>query len=343
MPTLTAHQIAASTGGRLHGDAGRAVSRVAGAQSGGDGVLGYVASAAEQEAFRGGGFSVLIVGPDVDPTLAAAVVQLEDPRLGFAQIAAQLRPPEPFAAGVHASAVVEPSALVDGASIGPRAVVGAGARVGRGTRLGPGVVVGADAVVGRGCRLDAGVVLYAGVVLGDRVRIQSGAVLGAPGFGHVRGVDGWVDFPQLGGVEVGDDVWIGANACIAGGALTTTRVGRGARIDNLVQIGHGVVVGERACVAALAGVSGSASIGADAQLGGQVGVGPGAHVGAGAVVGGQTGVLSGGRVPAGEVWLGTPPGPRAETLRSWAVQRTLPELRRRVRALERLLPTPDDE
>jgi UDP-3-O-[3-hydroxymyristoyl] glucosamine N-acyltransferase len=179
------------------------------------------------------------------------------------------------------------------------------------------------------------VTLYARVRVGARCVIHSGAVLGADGYGFEPTREGWDKIPQCGTVVVEDDVEIGANVTIDRARFGATRIGRGAKLDNLVQIGHNVVIGEHALVIAQTGIAGSSRVGRRAILAGQVGVAGHVEIGDGARIAGQAGVFS--DVPAGADYLGWPARPRGEALRVLALQNKLPELSDRVRELERKL------
>jgi UDP-3-O-[3-hydroxymyristoyl] glucosamine N-acyltransferase len=226
--------------------------------------------------------------------------------------------------------------------VGPYAVVGAGASVGEATQILAGAKVGEGARVGRGCVLHPNVVLYEGATVGDRVVLHAGVVVGADGFGYVRDAGGvYHKFPQVGTVVIEDDVEIGPHTCVDRGALGETRIGRGTKIDNLVQIGHNVRVGEDVVIAAQTGVSGSTVIESDAVIGGQVGMGDHARVERGAIVGSKAGVLPGKIVRAGTVQWGVPVRPLEEYKRLNALWGRLPrmreeldELKRQVRELE---------
>jgi UDP-3-O-[3-hydroxymyristoyl] glucosamine N-acyltransferase len=209
------------------------------------------------------------------------------------------------------------------------------------------VHVGAGVRVGGGCVLHPNVVLYGGVTLGDRVVLHAGVVVGADGFGYVRDERGvYHKFPQVGTVHIEDDVEVGANSCVDRGALGETRIGRGSKIDNLVQVGHNVRIGERVVIAAQTGISGSTVIESDAVIGGQVGFGDHARVLSGAVIGSQAGVLPGKIVRPG-VWWGTPIQPLEEYKRLNALWGRLPRMREEIRELKRqvkeLLSRPGDE
>ena len=183
--------------------------------------------------------------------------------------------------------------------------------------------------------LHPNVVLYDGVTIGERVVLHACVVVGADGFGYVRDEAGvYHKFPQVGTVVIEDDVEIGANTCVDRAALGTTRVGRGTKIDNLVQVGHNVEIGERVVIAAQTGISGSTVIESDAVIGGQVGFGDHARVMSGAVIGSQAGVLPGKIVRPG-VWWGTPIQPLEEYKRLNALWTRLPRMREEIEELKR--------
>jgi UDP-3-O-[3-hydroxymyristoyl] glucosamine N-acyltransferase len=210
--------------------------------------------------------------------------------------------------------------------------VGAGARVGEDVVLHAQVALGRDVRLGTGSELFPMVVVYDGVQIGERCLIHAGCVLGSDGHGFEPSAQGWVKIPHTGTVVVEDEVEIGANTTIDRGRFGATRIGRGAKIDNLVQLGHNVIVGEGAMIVAQVGIAGSAVIGARAVLGGQVGVGGHVRLGDRVQVGGQSGVF--GDVPAGEIVLGHPARPRTEALRNMAQAARVPGLVEKLRRLE---------
>ena len=244
------------------------------------------------------------------------------PRLGFARAAHLFKSVADTKPGVHPSAVVDASAkLANGVSVAERAVIGAGAHIGEGTRIGAGSVIGANAAVGQSCELYPNVTIYPGVRLGDRVIVHSGAVLGSDGFGYVRDrtTGRHEKFPQIGRLEIEDDVEIGANSTIDRGALEVTRIGRGTKIDNLVHVGHNCQIGEDVVIAAQTGLSGSITIEKNVVLGGQVGIGEHARLEEGVMLGGQGGVLPGKVLRGnGEAFWGTPAKPVREYLKQLA-------------------------
>ncbi len=264
-------------------------------------------------------------------TLAAyppgkCVVEAEQPRLWFALAARLLKPHRP-AAGVHPTAALGAHVqIAENVAIGPTAVVEDYAQIGAGTRIDAGAVIGCGVRIGQHCRIYPRAVVYPGTELGNRVVVHAGAVLGADGFGYVRdAVSGaYTQFPQQGTLTIEDDVEIGANSTIDRGALAETRIRRGAKIDNLVHIGHNCDIGEDAILVALTGISGSSSIGKGAVLAGQVGIGDHVNVGPGVILGGQAGVFTGATVTnedlkPGTVLWGTPARPLRQVLREQAL------------------------
>jgi len=254
----------------------------------------------------------------------------KQPRLAFARAAQYLLTKEKPQPGVHASAVVHPGArLAKHVTIAERVVIGENASIAEGTRIGAGCVIGANVAIGRDCELYPNVTIYPAVRLGDRVTVHAGAVLGSDGFGYVRdqATGRYEKFPQIGRLEIEDDVEIGANSTIDRGALDVTRVCRGVKIDNLVHIGHNSQIGENVVIAAQTGISGSVVIEDGAVLGGQVGVADRVRIGAGVLVGAQAGIPSHKILRgAGVAFWGTPARPLREYLKQLA---TLAKLARK--------------
>jgi len=245
------------------------------------------------------------------------------PRLAFARAARLLCPAPGRPPGTHPTAAVHASArLGKDVVVAERAVVGEKAEVGEQTWIGAGSVIGAGVHLGRDCEIYPNVTIYPGAQLGDRVIVHAGAALGSDGFGYVRdsATGRYEKFPQVGRLEIGDDVEIGANSTIDRGALEVTRIGRGAKIDNLVHIGHNCQIGEDVVIAAQTGLSGSIVIEKNVVLGGQVGIGEHALIGEGVRLGGQGGVLPN-KVLRGKgvAFWGTPARPVREYLKQLAV------------------------
>ena len=245
------------------------------------------------------------------------------PRLAFARAARLLASEAGNKVGLHASATVHSSARLGAkVCVEERAVIGEGAQIGERTRIAAGCVVGANVWIGDDCDLYPNVTIYPGVRLGARVIVHAGAVLGSDGFGYVRDhkTGRYEKFPQVGRLEIEDDVEIGANATVDRGALDATVIRRGTKIDNLVHVGHNVQIGEDVVIAAQTGMSGSAVLGNGVIAGGQVGIGDHARINAGAILGGQSGVLNQ-KVLRGQgvVFWGTPARPVKEYLKELAV------------------------
>ncbi|MGH9545745.1 MAG: UDP-3-O-(3-hydroxymyristoyl)glucosamine N-acyltransferase [Terriglobales bacterium] len=244
------------------------------------------------------------------------------PRLAFARVARLLCPAPARQPGTHPSAVVHASArLGEDVTLAERVVIGEQAEIGDRTWIGAGAVIEAGVRVGRDCEIYPNVTIYPGARLGDRVLVHAGAVLGGDGFGYVRDPASgrYEKFPQVGRLEIGDDVEIGANSTIDRGALEVTRIGRGAKIDNLVHIGHNCQIGEDVVIAAQTGLSGSIVIEKNVVLGGQVGIGEHARIEEGVMLGGQGGVLPN-KVLRGKgvAFWGTPARPVREYLKQLA-------------------------
>jgi UDP-3-O-[3-hydroxymyristoyl] glucosamine N-acyltransferase len=273
--------------------------------------------------WRAAGVAAVVVATEasVPPGVGGdlAVWRVADPRLALARLSTRLDARPPVAPpGVHATAVLDPSATLGRAvAIGPGAVVAAGARLGDGVVVGPGAVVGAGAVVGPGSVLGERVVVGDGVRLGARCRIQAGAVLGSDGFGYAAGPRGAERIRHLGTVVLGDDVEIGANACVDRATLGATTIGDRTKVDNLVQIAHNVRIGHDVLIAGQTGIAGSTTIGDRVIVGGAAGVADHLHVGDDARIAGGAGVTK--SVPPGEAWGGYP----AQPVKRWARERYL--------------------
>lgn len=330
-------EIAERLGGRpVEGDPDFRVEGVAPLEEAGPGDLGFVRDEAAARALEGSAVGALVAPAGVEaggrPTLRS-----ERASLDFARAVGLLLPAERPEPGAHATAVVAEGAEVDPtASLGPHVVVGARARVGARSVLHAGARLGDDVRVGADCLLHAGAVVREGCELGDRVVLQPNAVIGGDGFGYELDESGAFEkIPQVGDVVLEDDVEVGANAAIDRARLGTTRIGRGVKIDNLVQIGHNCTIGAGSAVVAQAGLAGGSTVGRRAFLMAQSGVSNRAHVGDGAFLGGRAGAMR--DVEPGERVWGFPIRPERAWHREMAALSRLPELLRRVKRLERAL------
>lgn len=318
-------EIAQAVGAHLLGDGSAEVSAVASIQSAGPSDLVFVDDEKRLADGLKSGAGAVIAGEFAASTRARKPLLVTDhPKLAFAR-AARLLQGSASSAGkssVHTTAVVHSSAVLEsGAAVEERAVIGEHARIGGNTRIGAGCVIGAGVKIGRHCEIYPNVTIYPGTTLGDGVIVHAGAVLGSDGFGYVRdpATGRYEKFPQVGRLMIEDDVEIGANSTIDRGALDETRIQRGAKIDNLVHIGHNCQIGEDVVMAAQTGLSGSIVIENGAVLGGQVGIGEHAHIGEGVMLGGQGGVLPN-KVLRGKgvAFWGTPAQPLREYLKQLA-------------------------
>jgi UDP-3-O-[3-hydroxymyristoyl] glucosamine N-acyltransferase len=266
-------ELATRFGCELVGDPDSAVTHVATLANAGPLSLSFLANPAyraELEVTRAG--AVVVRADDADVCPVPALIS-RDPYETYARIAGVLHPPASSPPGIHESATVSGSATVSAtAHVAARAVVGDGAIVADGASIGPGAVVGPRCRVGASTRLHANVTLVEDVRIGKRCIIHPGAVIGCDGFGNARSDTGWVKVPQIGGVEIGDDVEIGANTTIDRGSIEDTVIGNGVRLDNLIQIAHNVRIGEHTAMAAQSGVSGSTVIGKRCMFAGQSGL-----------------------------------------------------------------------
>ena len=262
------------------------------------------------------------------------LIRVANPRVAFAKVLPLFFPEPVFAPGIHPTAVIAASAKVDpSAHIGPHCVIGARASVGARAVLQGGNHLGDDCALGEDSNLFPNVTLYPRTQVGWRVRIHAGAVVGADGFGYVFDAGAHRKVPQVGNVVIGDDAEIGANVTIDRGALGSTIIGQGAKIDNLVQIAHNVVIGEHCIVVAQAGIAGSTSLGQYTVLGGQVGLAGHLKIGNQVTIAAQSGVMH--DIPDGGKWFGYPALPDRQFKRQVLALQQLPELLRRVAKLEK--------
>ena len=332
--TRTARELGEAIGAKVEGDAGIELRGVAAPERAGPHDLIYVEAAKHAERAAASAALCVIAAEDVG-VAGKTVLRHRQPKVAFAKAAAVLLERPPITTGVHPTAIVAPLARIGaGVSVGPYAVIGEDVHVGEGTQIGPHSVIAAGCWIGANCRIHPRATLYGGVRLGDRVEVHAGAVIGADGFGYAHGEGRYWKFPQIGIVEIGDDVEIGANTTIDRGSLDDTRIAEGVKLDNLVHVGHNCQIGAHTVIAALTGISGSCVFGKNVVIGGQAGFGEHCHLEDGAVIGGQSGVLGGKVVRSGQTVWGTPARSMDKFKQQYVWYARLPELAARIKELE---------
>jgi UDP-3-O-[3-hydroxymyristoyl] glucosamine N-acyltransferase len=326
-------ELAERLGCRLEGDGALEIRGVAGLEQAGQGDVAFFANPRYAPALRRTRASAVILGESA-PAAPCAMLRTKHPYLAFANVLSVFAQPEHRTPGIdELSSVASDATLGRDVSIGPFSSVGRGARIGDRTVIYPNVYIGDGAVVGDDCVIHSHVAIRERVLVGHRVVIQNGAVIGSDGYGFVKRPDGTHQkIPQAAIVVIEDDVEIGANTAIDRPAVGETRIQAGAKIDNLVQVGHGVSVGRNTLLAAQVGIAGSTTIGNDVTLAGQVGVAGHVTVGDGASAVGQSGITN--SVPDGAFVSGYPAIDNKEWLKSSVIFRKLPELRKRLADLE---------
>jgi UDP-3-O-[3-hydroxymyristoyl] glucosamine N-acyltransferase len=333
MTGFTVAEIADQLGGQVIGDGSVLLTGFAPASTAVAGDLTF----AENESYflRAQQSAAAAILVDSDLTSSTKVlIRVANARVAFAKVLPLFFPEPPFPAGIHPSASVAKGAQIDrSAYIGPFCSVAENVRIGARTVLEAGVHVAAECLLGSDVRLFPNVVLYARTVLGDRVRVHAGTVIGSDGFGYVLDNGTHRKVPQIGQVIVHEDVEIGANVTIDRGALGPTVIGKGTKIDNLVQIAHNVVIGENCLVVAQAGVAGSTRLGHYVTLAGQVGLAGHLKIGNRVIVAAQSGVMH--DIGEGQKWFGTPAQPDRKMKRQLLALHQLPDLIRRVAELEK--------
>ena len=330
---VTLADLADRLGCRLEGDGTTEITRVTGIEEAGPGDLTFLANPRYAAKLPGTRASA-VIADDTVTGAPCAVLRTRQPYLAFAEAVALLSPVMRPPAGVSPLAAVDPSArLGSDVTVAAFVAIGPDAQVGDRTVLHPHVIVGGRATVGADCLLHAHVSVREGVTIGNRVVIQDGAVIGSDGFGFARREDGTHQkIPQVGRVVIEDDVEIGAHSAVDRPAVGETRIGAGPKIDNLVQIAHGVRVGRNVLLAAQVGVAGSTVLADDVIMAGQSGATAHVRLGRGAVVGAKSAVTK--DVPDGQHVAGIPAGDWADWREAVVLVRRLPELRRAVADLE---------
>ncbi|MCS7158125.1 MAG: UDP-3-O-(3-hydroxymyristoyl)glucosamine N-acyltransferase [Blastocatellia bacterium] len=329
----TVAEIAEFVGGRLIGEAKREISGVASLDAATEHEIAFVDSEAHRPMAERSRAGCLIV-PEGLHLPGRTLIVVAHPRRAFADVVLLFHPPLRPAPGIHPTAILgEGVILGEDVTIGPYVVLEREVRIGARTQIGAGVYVGARSTIGEEAIVHPNVTIYHDVHIGARVIIHSGSVIGSDGFGYFLVEGRYRKFPQVGSVIIEDDVEIGAGVCIDRGTLGATRIGRGVKIDNLVQIAHNVTIEEDSVIAAQTGIAGSTYIERGVQIGGQVGIADHVRIGERAIIGAQAGIPSGKKIRAGEFVWGTPARPMREFKEQYAHVSRLPHLWKRVAAL----------
>ncbi len=332
---FTANEIAQHVNGKIVGDG---ETRLTGFAKADNASAGNLTFAENEKFFRLAEQSqaAAILAPSEFQSQTKTVIQVKDARIAFARVLPLFFPEKTFAPGIHPSAVVASSAkIAESAHIGANCVIGENVDIGESTVVEANCTIGDNSALGQEGRLFPNVSIYHDCRLAKRVRVHSGTVIGSDGFGYVFDQDHHRKIPQIGGVIIEEDVEIGANCTIDRGALGDTKIGRGTKIDNLVQIGHNVIIGEHCIIIAQNGIGGSSDIGAYSILAGQAGVAGHLKIGPKSVVAAKSGVIT--DIEGGQQYMGYPAIPAGEAKRQIIAVKKLPDLAKRVRELEQKL------
>lgn len=331
--SYTLQELADILGGIVHGDASVAVSGFGSLDDAVEGQITFLANPKYAAKVAVTKASAVIVPPGAE-CYGKPVIEVKNPYLAFAKLLTlfYVRTPEPQ--GVMPGALVGANVILgEGVTIYPGAVVGNNVQIGSNTIIHPGVVLYDGVLIGDDTVLHANVSVRERCRIGSRVIIQCNAVIGSDGFGYAPEGDGWYKIPQIGIVVIEDDVEIGAGVTIDRAALDVTLIGKGTKIDNLVQVAHNCRLGENCMIVAQVGIAGSVTLGRHVTLGGQAGIAGHLSIGDNAMIGGQSGVM--GDVPAGSVLTGTPAITHREYLKASGLYGKLPEMRKTLQALEK--------
>jgi UDP-3-O-[3-hydroxymyristoyl] glucosamine N-acyltransferase len=327
-------EIAELVGGTLEGNGDLRITGVADLAGAGPGDLSFFSHPRYETAARQTRAAALLVGPQAPQDLGRARIRVANPSAAFTRVAMLFAPEKsPILTGVHPSAVVAAGArLGREVGLGPHVVVEEGAVIGDQTQIGAGSYIGRHVRIGTHCILHPRVYVGDRCLVGNRVVLHAGAVVGADGFGYEMKDGKHQKVPQLGFVQIDDDAEIGANTTIDRGRFARTHIGEGAKIDNLVMIAHNCVVGPHSVIVAQSGLSGSTTTGHHVTIAGHVGTVGHIHIGSGAILTAKSGVTK--DVPEGQTWRGAPARPIKEQMEMEAHLQHLPDLARRLKALE---------
>ena len=335
--SLKLREVAELVGGELVGDGGLTITGVAGIKEAEEGDITFLSNERYLPFLSQTKASAVVTSAKMEVS-GKPLILTPNPSLAFTKIVSFFLPPEnnDKPSGIHATAVVGSRVQLGiGVSIGPHAVIGDDCVIGDGSVIGSGVFVGNRTQIGQRCRIYSNVSLREKVLIGDRVIIHSGAVIGSDGFGFETVEGKHLKIPHLGSVVIEDDVEIGANVCVDRGRFKNTRIGRGTKIDNLVQIAHNVVIGQDCLIVSQAGISGSTELADRVTVAGQAGIVGHVLIGEEAIIAARSGVTK--SVPAKSIVLGEPAKPIQEQKRIFALIARLPEMFKELSELKKKL------
>ncbi|MFV1979612.1 MAG: UDP-3-O-(3-hydroxymyristoyl)glucosamine N-acyltransferase [Rhodothermia bacterium] len=341
--TYSVQELAERVSGQVEGDPTRVVHGLAPVASAGPEQLTYVVGSRYLRYLADTRAAAVLVPRDLNvPPNGKTLIRVDSPELAFSTMLEIFHPRRVAADGVHATAVLGRGVTLGaGISIGPYAVIEDDAQIGTETMIGAHSYVGYGVTIGAHTQVDSDCSVLEGAVIGNRVRLHCGTRISSDGFGYTTGPEGPVKMQQIGRCVLEDDVEVGANSTIDRGSLGDTVVGAGTKIDNLVHIGHNCLIGKNCYIVAQVGLAGSTVLGDGVRLGGQVGVAGHLTIGHGAAIGAASGLMS--HVPAGETWSGSPARRHRDWLRASSMFYKLPDLLRRLSALERAAEVTDGE
>lgn len=346
MAQFTVAQLASLCGGEVQGDGNRLIT---GASTLEQATGSDIAFAETSKAFGPAGVSnagCIVVPTSFDLQTQAATIRVGNPRQAFSKLLGTLYPARHNSGNIHPTAIIAPSAKIgSNCSVGAYVTIEDGVSIAEACLIAAGCHLGQEVTIGEHTTLHPNVTVYEKVRIGARVTLHAGCVIGADGFGYTFTDGRFEKFPQVGTVQIEDDVELGANCCVDRAALGVTRIRKGAKLDNLVHVAHNCDIGQHVAVAAQTGFSGSVTVGDYAMIGGQTGIGEKARIDPKSIVGGKAGILTGQHIEAGEPVWGIPARPLKQHLRGLAHIARLPktegevkEIRKRLSELEQRVP-----
>ncbi len=333
---MNLNQIAKLLNGELVGDPDLEISGLAKIEEAGPGELSFLANPKYKKYLTSTEASAVLVSKDVID-VPISHIKVDDPYLGFLLILEKYNPLQhPDFSGIHPSAIIDPTATLDkNVAVGPMVYIGKEVHIAANTVLFPGCVVLDRVQIGENCKLYPNVTIREACILGNNILIHNGTVIGSDGFGFAPSDEGYRKIPQMGIVRIEDECEIGSNCTIDRATLGETIIGKGCKLDNLIQIAHNVVIEADTVIAAQTGISGSTRIGKNVTIAGQVGTVGHIYIGDKAIIAAKSGVSK--NVPEGEVWFGYPAQPIMRQKKVEASLRHLPEMAKKINQLERIV------